>query len=814
MTGVMRAFAGGVLLFAMGCEEAPAAPTETPRAVWACPAGWVVGARGGCGPAALLCAPDGGAMEGACAASEVAHPPPIAAPDGGTLAGLRPLPDGGIAGAWSGADEGGSAVTPGITTCPEGWSRAADGTCDPALRADCPEGSAALPGGGCTRTAERDCPEGEYPEASTDFGGAVVHVRVGANTFVADGSPERPFATVGDGLSHIGHFGHVLVARGVYRERLRVPEGRVEVAGVCAARVTVDGSLPAESPDTAVSTREVGTTLLLRGVTVRSRGSCLYVHVGATLIASEVALLDCVSAGAYGTGAGSRLELSSSLVRGVTSGATAGQGHGLQVSLGATLRATGVVVEEATGLGVIADGEGSDLEFDGSVVRGTRKNALGNNGVGLTARLGATLTAHAVVVEENLQAGVTAEGGAHVEIDGAIVRGTREADQVAAGDGLSAGSGSTLHARNVLVDDNVRTGALASEAGTTLEISSSVVRNTRPERAFGYGNGLAAHVGATLRATGVSVENSTLMGVTLTGAGTLAELTDCAVRDTLADPRSGRGFGVVVNTGASLRATRTVFERNVAAGVAASDPGTEAWLSGCVVRDTRPDPRGVYGRGLGVQGGASVHVAGSLLAESTEVAAFVNGAGSRVEGSDLVIAGVHPAVGGFGLGVEVGDGARFDGARVAVVSVGGAAIIALPCDARSQVRIDDLFVRNVRPSTVLFDDNGGVGFPSGPTVAYGLHAGAGCSIEAARAVIDTGDYGVFNASGTVRVRVGVIARQRQAIGAFDLGTPAGATELIGVSSVDNVRASLTRRDDLPTAASLAAPPDPCAEGCE
>ena len=84
------------------------------------------------------------------------------------------LPDGGIGGAWNAdPDSGGPpaadwAPTAGIDRCAtdQGWSRAADGTCDPNLRTDCPAGTGPLPGRRCTPTAASDCPSGPFADVS------------------------------------------------------------------------------------------------------------------------------------------------------------------------------------------------------------------------------------------------------------------------------------------------------------------------------------------------------------------------------------------------------------------------------------------------------------------------------------------------------------------------------------------------------------------------------------------------------------------------------------------------------------------------
>ena len=107
--------------------------------------------------------------------------------------------------------------------------------------------------------------------------------------------------------------------------------------------------------------------------------------------------------------------------------------------------------------------------------------------------------------------------------------------------------------------------------------------------------------------------------------------------------------------------------------------------------------------------------------------------------------------------------------------------------------------RSPHPATVWIT-------PVGSTVAYGLHADALSAINATRAEISEGDYGLYNAGGLVCVRQGVIAAQRVSAGAVDLATPDAATTLSDVAFVHNARDTITRHSDLPTASSLPPPP--------
>lgn len=793
-------------LVCAACGGDDAAVDASPRA-WGCPAGWVAGSRGGCGPAVLRCAPGGEAREGACAGVDLARPAPIALEDGGTVEGFRLLADGGVGGAWP---EPGDPI--GVARCPEGWARGADGACDPRLRADCPAGSEALPGGRCTPTSLADCPVGEYAEPGPEaLGHRVVHVRAGADAAAADGTAAHPYGDIEDAIGFAGTGGWVLVARGTYRERPLATHTTVHVLGVCAAGVILDDPSPTGSPSPAFNARSDDTDVTLENVTIRAVGYGVQALNGARLRARAVVLEAPGGVGLFSLGAGTRVELSRSVIRGTRPRPPNGNGYAVFASQGAQLRLEEVVLAGNSRTAMILSDVGTAATLASCVVRGTRPDAAGTYGVGLLAQTGARVDGEALVFDDNRETGVAAlDPGTLVALRGVVVRGTRPNGSANSG-GISAASGASVALTDALVEGNTGVGVLATGPGTLVTLGSSVVRDTLPGAAFASGQGLQVNTGAALRADSVLLARNNAIGAFATSEGASMSLQRCVIRDTVADPRAFYGEGLLVAGGAAVRAVASRIEGSVGSGAAVTGAGSALALEGVAVRGTRADARGVYGRAVEAQPGARVRLAASLLADNREIG--VRASGAELDARDLLVSGVGPAVGGFGMGLVAEDGARVAGARISVRSVYGAAIAAVGGAAPSRVALEDVDVREVRPSTIRVGDDGTILRPAGPAVAYGLHAGPGSVVEVARAVIDVGGYGVFNASGTLRVRGGVVSRQRDALGAFDLGAAAGATSLVDVSSADNAVDVLLRRADLPVGSTLAAPVDPCPDGC-
>lgn len=845
-----------------GGVEAPDVVAR-PSGRWACPVGWVAGEHGGCGPAVLLCAAGGGAAPHACDGVDLARPAVIALPDGGTARGFYRLPDGGIGGEWpqpDGPPDGRWAPDAGITTCAEGWTRLPDGTCDPRLRTDCPEGSAALPGGACTPTAPRDCPAGEYADLGPEAVGArVVHVRAGAPTTGADGSVERPYATLAAGVRGAGNEGWVRVAAGVYNGQLAVrASASARLVGVCAARVTLRwennvttrSTVFVEGPEAKLDLRGVTVTGTVRGIqavtgaTLRMSRVVVRDNVGVGVLASEpgsqVEMNDCVirgtrtdpaahssgvqiqqgatlratglvvednpGGGVSAVGAETRAALNASVVRGTRPASDGTLGYGLTGSLGAVLRATGVVVVENTEAGVSAFGAGTEVTLSASLVRGTRPRADGHLGIGLQARAGAALRVADLLVDANAESGLGGiEPGTRVEVRTSVIRGTHPARDGTGGRGLVVGDGAELLAAGVILVDNTASGLQVNGAGTRAGVSASVVRGTRPiaDRTLGLGFGVQVSSGATLRATGLLVEDNTESGVLVMQSGTLLELNASVVRDTRARLDGLRGHGVTVQEGATLRATGVLVARSASVGVLVIRAGSSAELNASAVFETRPGRSGLYGRGVEVSLGASLRASHLLIADSAEIGASVFDGDVRF--TDLLVVGVAPSARGLGVGLYGMWGARVEGDRMAVQAIGGAGVLARTESdmAGSRVAVRDLFLRGVRPSTVRFNESGTTLQPEGRPVAYGLHPGLACVIDATRATVSGGGFGFYSAGGEVRVHRGVITGQLDAAGAIDLATPASNVTLDEVALSNNVSGSVVRRSDLPTASSLA-----------
>jgi hypothetical protein len=240
-------------------------------------------------------------------------------------------------------------------------------------------------------------------------------------------------------------------------------------------------------------------------------------------------------------------------------------------------------------------------------------------------------------------------------------------------------------------------------------------------------------------------------------------------------------------------------------------------LTDSAVGGTTPTAEGLFGRGIEAGAGASVLATRVLVADVTEFGVFLTGATTAAL-TDVLIVDVRPSARGFGAGAVAFGAARLTADRLAVTGVHGMAVAAAPLETpetglEAGARVDggDLFVRDVRSSTIRFDDAGDTAAPIGRRVAYGVHVGDGSAAALARVALARGGYGFFAAAGgALALRVGVITDQLDAFGASN--TTSDALVLDAVARFGNAAGNALRRDaDLPEAAALPAPTLPCLE---
>ncbi len=470
--------------------------------------------------------------------------------------------------------------------------------------------------------------------------------------------------------------------------------------------------------------RDAGTALSLLDCTVEDtlpsangeEGFGLMVEYGADATAVRSELTGSTEVGVIAFDEGTRVSLQGCTVRDTVPGANGDGGQGIEAQCGAELRAQGCELLQNVGLGLLAAGSGTRVELDHCAIRDTLVDVDGTGARGLEVQDGATLFADGCVVAGDMRVGAqVADPGSELSlVECSFERAvTSEAGQ--SGFGIGAWGGGSLSARSCLVADQLDVGILASDPGSRVRLWDCEVWDTRPDDEGEGGVGVDVRNGAVLEANGCLIEGSTTLGLRGMDAGTQLALGACSVRNTRSNGIGEYGYGMQIDVGAVLVASRCTVEGNAGVGFVAAGTGSAARLVDCAMLDTQPRPGGEGGYGIDVYGGATLEAEGCDVGGNTAIGIQVAGEGTQVSLADCSVRDTLPDPRGmFGMGIEVWGGALLTVQHGEIARNTGEGILAIEEDTR--VVLEGVTIRDTLPDA---DGNFGYGIEtwSGATLA-------------------------------------------------------------------------------------------------
>ncbi len=352
--------------------------------------------------------------------------------------------------------------------------------------------------------------------AYTGGDGAVLDL---ADTIVRGTLPHRRGTSGGHGLG--AQIGALLTAS---RVLLQANEG---------------GGIIAQDPDTRVTLTHVVITGPLE-FTRRSRG--ISAEFGARVEASQTVVDRTNVTGVYVSGEGSEAVLDDVRIEDVApEPGTEGYGRGIGVQDAGRLQATRVSVSGCHDLGIFLAEVGTDAALTDVVVRQTQARASdGIFGRGIDVERGAHLTASRLLVEENREIGLFADGDdTRVLLTDAVIRNTLPAVFDATdGRGVSVQLSATLDASRVLIDSNHAFGVIATFGTATMQdvtiqhtLRAECGDTTCSDAPYGYA---ASVTGGDLRLTRFVIEGAATCGVMVSdafGMGGGVDLQEGVIRD-------------------------------------------------------------------------------------------------------------------------------------------------------------------------------------------------------------------------------------------------------------------------------------------
>ena len=595
--------------------------------------------------------------------------------------------------------------------CTAGFVATDDGGCAPVLPdGPCAPGTMATPGDpACREVAPCGAPPwGTIPlEADTQF----VDAAYAGND--SDGTAERPWTGIDDGIDAAAPGAVVALAPGSYAQQVLILDKAVRLWGLCPGLVEIDGIGESQA---AVSIGPGTDGTEIHDVAIRGVREGVFASASTAVVFDRVWIHDVASEGMLIVDDYGPVEV--------------------------TLRRS--LVEAPYGNGVLLGG--ATFALDASVVRGTRPGAPPHSsGEGVSAQLNpktdtpSDLTILASLVDGNAGAGVLLLGSKG-DVEGSVVRATQPGDADSApGWGLVASVDAKrdvraeLSVRSSVVSDNRGAGLVVVGADVVLE--GVVVRDTKPRSSDGaFGRGIDLEVDpatgepAILTMTASLVAGSHDVGLFASGAD--VTVARSVVRDTKGAPADvSGGFGLAIQNAlvpgspnvagrrSSLQASASAVERSALAGIFVQ--GSDASLDGVVVRDTTaPAGASAVGYGMVFQSDPETHeraaasVRWSAVERSVAAGLLSFGADATVESTLVLDTAAAGDTLGDGLGVVATDqpvtvavvGSRVQGStRVGLTTFGAALTLrntAVDCNS---------VALNARPSGALagtIDDSG------------------------------------------------------------------------------------------------------------
>ncbi|MBK8697760.1 MAG: hypothetical protein IPN17_37305 [Deltaproteobacteria bacterium] len=696
-----------------------------------CPEGWVASEHGGCGPAVLLCAPDGGAAEGACEGNDPTSPATVRDPDGAEGTRFYRLPDGGIGGGWS---------TP--WACPTGWTNAPEGHCRPTLRDDCPRYSGPLPDGTCTPTDESRCPPGGFPEVPPEAAGQrVVYVRQMA-TLTPDGSMRAPYPDLNQAVAAEPEAEWFLLYPGYYPVGFTVRHP-MHILGGCAANVQLTGTNAAQ----LFLLDGPAIRLDLRGVSLSGGSHTIFARNRA-----EATLRSCVLSqaryNAIESNDGARVEAVDSMFDDLN---PASMGHHAIAGAGGHLTLRRSSFPGTAYISVIAENAGATAIVENVAIRGTRATTV-------QATDGATLTLRQASIRGQTTIAVVLWANAHAEIEDLAVRDT----SVVAIDGVRNGAigvrdGCSLVGRRISVDNASGYGLSVLGREATATVDQMFVRSVRGYPGGFGGSGVVVEQFSRASLRRAQIFDVAEIGLNVAMFGAL-DVRDSLVHRVVPQGNGLWGLGMAVTHLGSIDARRVVIEQASMMGIGAVglpervtrlvdldavagrtvDPRARIALEDVIVRDARPLER---------------YPAAGII---TGVAGFITGRRVSVDQQP----GLGIAISAFGYDT---DAALAGGVRSGLLRQDQVATLRVllgpVLDGPSTATFEGVFVRGIRRWRIGYEAS----TPDRPLDdlgSYSFYTGPRCTFTASDVTLDgapSAEIGLASLGATTLHR-GVIAR--------------------------------------------------------
>jgi hypothetical protein len=330
-------------------------------------------------------------------------------------------------------------------------------------------------------------------------------------------------------------------------------------------------------------------------------------------------------------------------------------------------------------------------------------------------------------IAQNTAAGVNIESNAAAVImRRVLVRDSQRGGINQPGVGIGVVTGATLLLESSELARNRAEGLLLRDQGTVVQVSDTLIHDTLPGDGGVFGYGIQASGGASLSVEGCEIAQNTHAGVTVVEAGTEALIRDTLIRDTQPTEDGAHGSGIEVGDGASLTLESSEITGFRIFGVGVTGAGTVASIDGTTLRDAVGADVVPSGLGVVALDQATVQVSGSTISNVAGMGLAALESGSSMVVTDTTISGTRNvgALGQYGIGMAAGIGASLEASGCEITGSGTIGVLA--SDPGSWVLLEDVQISDTRRGDAY-------------TVGVGVATVQGASLSASQLAISQTD---------------------------------------------------------------------------
>ena len=444
---------------------------------------------------------------------------------------------------------------------------------------------------------------------------------------------------------------------------------RVMVAGVSG------GGLYVHASGATVQGKSVVIVGTLPQQSDKKHGWGVIVAMGANVALEDTRLSANRELGLGVADAGTTLSATRLLVDGTLPRASDNQlGWSVSVDSGAQVTLQDARLSAGRHAGLHVSDHGSALDAIGLLVDGTLSRESDKQfGWGVGVENGAQVTLQAARLVANRYAGIMVDGaGTTLDATLLLVDGTlAQASDKQFGQGAVVQGGAQVMLRDTRLSANRDTGLLVDNAGTTLDAARLVVDGTLSRQSDKkFGRGLSVEHGAQVTLQNARLSANRELGIFVAVAGTTLSANGLLVDGTLPQESDQQlGLGVEVHSGARVALQDARLSANRVLGLLVSDAGTVLAAKRILVDGMLSQAKDKeWGSSVAVGMGAQATLRDTRLSASRSIALTVNGAGTVVDAARLLVDGTlsTESVKMFGRGVGVQNGAslRLHAARI------------------------------------------------------------------------------------------------------------------------------------------------------